>query len=444
MADLAASRPASRSTILIPFVLVCAVIADRAQLSVSTGGRGALPLLVLVVPLVAILAIATYGRQRSLGFLGHPIFLVGVLPYVALTLILPMLGIIFYGYPERTLLNISGATSALSFLVVGAALSARGAGSWTRWLVLAIVIQFAYALGQAIYQGRGPGWELFTPFHAWDLSLQGLNGVLVQARSSGLYFNPNELGLWAGMALVLAWAILPGRLRYIAITVALLTLLLSQSRGITVALASALFAGVVLTIAEGRISLSSAMKTVGVVSVVVLVAAAVALIIGIPDAAIQRFASLVAVVTQGPQADANLAGRLDYWSAVTTLNATYPWGTLGPPELLLGTAVDSSWFETFAQGSVPYAATLGLLLLSAMSITEFRYRQALRVMTVLIAVAGITQTPFGYPPIALFWVFLGAGLQSSVTARARASWSPRSVIDARSTGQVSAMDRPVG
>jgi hypothetical protein len=444
MADLAASRPASRSTVLIAFVLACAVIADRAQLSVSTGGRGALPLLTFVAPLVAILTVATYGRQRSLGFLGHPIFLLGVLPYLALTLILPMLGIIFYGYPERTLLNISGATTALSFLVVGAALSARGGGAWTRWLVAAIVLQFAYALGQAIYQARGPGWELFAPFHAWDLSLQGLNGVLVQARSSGLYFNPNELGLWAGIALVLAWAILPGRLRYVAITIALLTLLLSQSRGITVALAAALFAGVVLTVAEGRISLTSAMKTLAIVTSVILVAAAGALIIGIPDAAIQRFASLVAVVTQGPQADANLAGRLDYWSAVTTLNATYPWGTLGPPELLLGTAIDSSWFQTFAQGSVPYAAALGLLLLSAMSVAEFRYRDALRVMAVLIAVAGITQTPFGYPSIALFWVFLGAGLQSSVTARGQATWAGRSLADPRPTGQVAAMDRPLG
>lgn len=443
MTDLAMPRPADRSTLLIPFALACAVIADRAQLSVSTGGRGALPLLAFVAPVVAILTAVRYGRERSLGFLGHPIFLLGVLPYLAMTLILPMLGIIFYGYPERTLLNTTGATTALSFLVVGAALSTRSAGAWTRWLVAAIVVQFGYALGQAIYQARGPGWELFAPFHAWDLSLQGLNGVLVQARSSGLYFNPNELGLWAGMALVLAWAILPGRLRYVAVTVALLTLLLSQSRGITVALVAALSAGVVLTIAEGRISLTSTLKTLAIVSGVVLAAAAVALIIGIPEAAIQRFSSLLAVLTQGPQADANLAGRLDYWSAVTNLNATYPWGTLGPPELLLGTAIDSSWFQTFAQGSVPYAAALGLLLLSAMSIGESRYRDALRVMAVLIAVAGITQTPFGYPSIALFWVFVGAGLQSSVASRSQATWSTRLQAPVRPTGKPPAMDRPL-
>ena len=112
MADLVAVRRGrgaigvpDRSTLLIPFVLFCAVIADRAQLSVATGGKGALPVLrASIVPAVAILVVATYGRERSLGFMADPIFVLCVLPYLTLTLILPMLGIIFYSYPERTLL----------------------------------------------------------------------------------------------------------------------------------------------------------------------------------------------------------------------------------------------------------------------------------------------------------------------------------------------------
>jgi hypothetical protein len=443
-ADQALSEFRTRSTVLIPFVLFCAVIADRAQLTVSTGGKGALPLLTFLVPAVAILVVATYGRERTLMFLTHPIFLLGVLPYLTLALILPMLGIIFYSYPERTLLFLTGATTPIAFLVIGAALSTRGSGAWTRWLVAAIVIQFAYALGQAIYLGKGPGWELFGPFHAWDLSLQGLNGVLVQARSSGLYFNPNELGLWAGIALVLAWAMLQGRLRYIAIVLALLTLLLSQSRGASVALVASLLAGVGLAIVERRISLASAAKTMGVVALIVIVAGGAALIFGIPEAAVQRFSSLIAVFTQGAQADPNLAGRLDYWSAVTNLNAIYPWGTLGPPEVLLGTAIDSSWFEMFAQGSIPFAAAYGLLLLSTFGVTDFPYQYALRIMAVLIAVAAITQSPLFYPASTMFWVLLGAGLQASATARARVALSARTATIARSSGPVAAMDRPVG
>ena len=123
---------------------------------------------------------------------------------------------------------------------------------------------------------------------------------------------------------------------------------------------------------------------------------------------------------------------------MTALNSIYPWGTWGPPELLLGTAVDSSWFETFAQGSVPYAAALGLLLISAATLGGFRYRHALRVLAVFIAVAGLTQTPFGYPPILLFWVLLGAGLQVSATARAPARSSHRWPGDAEATATTTA------
>jgi len=433
---------ATRSTLLIPFVLACAVIADRAQLGLSTGGRGALPLLVFAAPLGAILAVAAYGPERSLRFLAHPIFVVGVLPYVALSAILPVLGVIFFGFPERTLLSASDATTAIAFLAIGAALSTRDERSWTPWLFGAIVVQFAYSVGQAVYQARGPGWELFAPFHSWDLSLQGLSGILVQGRASGLYFNPNELGLWAGMAAVLAWVMLPPRLRFVAITMTVLTLLLSQSRGAIVAMACALGAGVVLSVARGRVSITSGTRGILTIGIVGLLVGAAALLIGLPDAAVERFGSLIAVLTQGPMADANLAGRLDYWSAVTALNSLYPLGTWGPPELLLGTAVDSSWFAAFAQGSVPYAAALGLLLISALSVGRFRYAQALRMIAVLVAVAGLTQTPFGYPSIALFWVLLGAGLQSSATARATARRSMRRPTEIGPAATTAATGRP--
>jgi hypothetical protein len=114
----------------------------------------------------------------------------------------------------------------------------------------------------------------------------------------------------------------------------------------------------------------------------------------------------------------NLAGRLDYWSAVVDLNVYYPWGTWGPPELLLGTSVDSSWFHAFAQGSVPYAASLALLLAAPLFLLHTRHGRALVLMAVLVAAAGLTQTPLGYPVIYFFWALLGVAMQSSVVARA--------------------------
>ena len=251
---------APRSTLIIPFLLACAILADRAQIGVSTGGRGVLPLLVVVAPLAAMGTIVQYGRRRSLGFVASLGFLAGVLPYLALTVLLPVLGVMFNAYPERTLLSVTDATTAFSFLVMGAAVSDIEDGGWWPWLLLAMVLQLAYAAGQMLYLSTGPGWQLFAPFHQWDLSLVDLS-TFVQARSSGLYLNPNELGLWAGFAVILGWTMLPPRLRGVGIVVALLTLLLSQSRGAMVASAAALVVGATLSLARGRLG-AGALKAV--------------------------------------------------------------------------------------------------------------------------------------------------------------------------------------
>jgi len=415
-----ATRGADRwLTVIVVFVVACAVIADRAVVGVSTGGRGALSLLIFVAPAMALGAIAHYGTARTLSFLRSRVFLIGVAPYLALTLVLPFLGVMFNRYPERTLISITEATTALSFLVLGAAASTAPLRQWRPWLVLAIVVQLVYAAGQLAYLGRAPGWEVFGPFHAWDLSLQGLYGTFVQARATGLYFNPNELGLWAGAAAILAWVIVTPRWRLGVVLLAVGTLVLSQSRGATVALVAAAAVGAAMAILGGRASASGAARTAISLGLATAVAVIVVVALQPSQGLIDRFSALAAVWTQGPRADANLAGRLDYWSSVIALNAVYPWGTLGPPEMLLGTAVDSSWFRVFAQGSVVYVGTMILLLISPFAIRATKFGEALIMMTVLIAVAGLTQTPLNYPVVFLCWALLGAALQSSVIESGR-------------------------
>jgi hypothetical protein len=404
--------------LIILFVLACAMLAGRAVIGVSTGGQGTLGLVAILAPLAAAATVARYGTRATLGFLGSPIFVLGVAPYLALTALLPILGVMFNRFPERTLWSVTDATTAFSFLVLGAALAHRDDRSWWPWILGAIAIQLAYAMGQALYLAHGPGWELFSPFHAWDLSFQSRFGAFVEARGSGLYFNPNELGLWAGFALIVSLTLLPSRAREVGVGLSLLTLLLSQSRGATVALVAALLVGGFLALAGGRLRLGGALRTVASVGAVSVVAVLAAFVIVPPGALATRFGALVNVLNQGARADANLAGRLDYWAAVSALNSVYPWGTWGSPEILLGTAVDSSWYRAFAQGSVPYVAALGLLLLATFALGSFRHRIALRMIAVLVAVAGLTQTPVSYPPIAIFWVLLGAGLQASVANRA--------------------------
>lgn len=417
----AEAGPARAPGLLLAFVFVCAVFAERAQISIATGGRGLLPIVTLIAPVVAVATIARFGHARTLRFLSRPGFVLGVAPFLVLSALLPILGVIVNGYPPRTLLSVTDATTALSFLVIGAALTSARSSSWSRWLLLAIVIQLVYAAGQAVYLLRAPGWELFAPFHQWDVSQQDPL-TFVQARSSGLYFNPNILGLWAALAVTLSATLVSPKLRIPAIALGILTLALSQSRGAMAALlAVVVVAGLGAVVQRRAFSATTGWTILGLV-LATMAAVAVAVVI-VPETVLeQRFGALLAVWAEGPMADANLAGRLDLWADAVRINVAYPWGTWGSPEMLLRNSVDSAWFRVFAQGSVPYLASLFLLLGTAFAIGRGRHGGALRLVVVLIAVAGLTQTPFGYPVIVLFWVLLGAELQAPFAATAT---SPR-------------------
>ena len=404
-------------TAVIVFVFACALVADRAVLAIATGGRGALPLMTFMAPTAALWAVARHGTGQTLAFARSPVFLIGVLPYLGLAFVLPFLGVMFNRYPERTLISITEATTAFSFLVLGAAASTAPLRHWRPWITIAIVLQLTYAAGQTAYLGRWPGWELFSPLHAWDLSYQGLYGDFVQARASGLYFNPNELGLWAGVAAVLAWAVMTPRWRLAGVVLAVMTLLLSQSRGATVALVAALAAGITMAFVHRRVRAPHAARTAISVGLAVAVAIVVVVVVQPSHDLVDRFSALATVWAQGPRADLNLAGRLDYWASVIDLNAVYPLGTWGPPESLLGSAVDSTWFRVFAQGSVLYVGALVLLLVSPFAVRDSWFKDTLIVITVLLAVAGLTQTPLNYPIAFLFWALLGAALQASVSEK---------------------------
>jgi len=399
-----------------------------------------LPLLAIVAPAAAGATVARYGARRSLGFLATPAFVLGVSPYLALTLLLPVLGVMFNAFPERTLLSLTEGTTALSFLVIGAALSSGYRRCWSRWLLIAVTVQLLYSAGQAVYYSQAPGWELLTPLHEWDLS-QADPLTFVQGRSSGLYFNPNVLGFWAGLAVILSWSMLSPRYRWVGVALGVLTLLLSQSRGAAAALLAALVCGAVLSIAGGGFFSGRIFKGIFVFALAITAALSIAALIVPAGLLGDRFGALFSVWSEGPRADPNLAARLDLWEAVTALNAVYPWGTLGPPEYVLGNAVDNAWFRAFSQGSILYVATLAMLLVAGFFISPYRHGFALRLVTILIAVAGFTQTPFAYPAIVLFWVLLGGGLASVVAVPGRADTDAVAAIH-KSRGHVGSTQAP--
>lgn len=399
---------------LIGFTVLAALFSSR--FSVPFPGYDAdISFVTVLAPLVAIAAVMRFGSSQALGFLQNSTFVLMVGPFLVLMVVLPWLGVFFNGYGIQTLYTLTSVSTWFSFLVIGAAVSGAGARSWSSWLVIAVVLQFMYALAQAAWLGGGPVADVLRPLIQWDLAVAGDD--LIFGRSSGLYTNPNILGFWAAVGTMLALTLVSSPVRPIALVLALFTLLLSQSRGATAALVVAGAVGAVGTLLAGRLP-KSQLRALAWVLLLLLVLAPVVVTV-LPAQSFDRFESLAAVLTEGAGADRNLAGRVDFWVAATELSRQYPLGTWGPPEGTLGTAIDSEWFRAFARGSIVFVFAQLLLLLAPVGVGSYPGRYALWLLAMIIAVAGITQTPMSYPPVFLYWALLGSGLQWATDHRWR-------------------------
>jgi O-antigen ligase len=414
-----------RSSSLVGFSVFCAILGDRLLL--PAGGGSMLPLVPLMAAAVAAIAVWR-GGPRTLWFMVAPGFLIGILPYLLLTISLPIAGVVVAGFPDRTMLAILSGVSAFSFLVIGAALSADTGRSCAPWLLIGITLQLAYSIGQAASLGGGVAAELFAPLRAWDLSLVDID-TYVQARSTGLYLNPNELGFWAALATVLAWTLMRGKARYLGVVLAIATLVLSESRGSIIALVAATAVGSVLAWRRGTLGWHS-VRTVGLaVGLIVLIVVAV-FELRPSEPGATRLTAIFGVLTQGAQADSSLSGRIDFWQAVLDFLDTRPFGSLGPPELAIGSAIDNDWFRALARGSVPYLGAMALVVLTPLTVRRGPRREALWLATVVVVVAATSQIPFDYPPIVLFWLLMGTGIQSQVRM-GRLAWGRDQVATAR-------------
>lgn len=386
-----------------------ALLAQRLVVSVDSGGRGLLPMLAVVVPVAALIALAQ-TRGLAAGFMGRASFLVGWAPYLALALLLPVLGVIVFALPPRNLFAGSDALVAVSFLLLGYAVALRSSGprAWTAPLLVVILAQSVYAFTQYAYLNSLLPRELLAPLHDWDLSVGAAWGSIVLGRSVGLYVNPNMLGFFGALSAILSLELLGRRSRYVAFAGATLTVLLSQSRGALVALGVALLAMALLRALRGRrVTLKPLVPFLGVLALVVVWAQLGATTAG-GGSFSDRLQSLALVLANGTGADPNLEGRAQFWQGVMNLNAIYPWGTLGPPEVILQSAVDNDFFRAFAQGSFVYVAAIATFMVGGLLLRGgHRETRAVRAASVVIVVAALTQTPSLYPAMALYWICLG-------------------------------------
>lgn len=380
-----------------------------------------------VLPICLVLLAAGFAiqsRGRILAPLLSRQFLIIWAPFLALSFVLPVFGVLIGQYPLRGLAAVRTPVIAVSALVLGAELRANGGFGVRRWgalLAIAAVAQASYSVVEQVLAGHllpaGPWYALFR----WDIATQLAYGrAVVVGRSSGFYSNPNILGAWAGIALLIGLFVAGRRYRYGIVAAALAALVLSQSRGAILGLAASLVGLLILALREADIPRLRVLRAYGTIAAAVFVGWVLLTAAGAPTGdLVARLAQGVGVLLGGP--DANWAGRIRFWQSGLALLASHPLGTYGPPEVLLGTAVDSEWVRTLLQGGLLLFFSLGLALVGGALITgpESPERRVLRVTSLFIAVAGIAQIPLEYPPAVLYWALVGAFLAVPAAARVK-------------------------
>ncbi|TCJ18880.1 hypothetical protein E0L93_05100 [Rubrobacter taiwanensis] len=398
--------------LILIWVVLCVLLADRLTIDVSSGGRGIVPILILLTPLLAAL-VGFLSRGMALGFLKHLMFRMFWGPFLLLTFLLPLLGVLFTTYPTRTLFASMQAIVVLSFVSLGYWLGRTASNPeilWNRYLPIAIIVQFIYALGQHLSRTGSISSSFWNPFYEWDLSSQLAYGSeVVLGRSTGFYVSANTLGFWGVIAVCASLYLITSRLRYVSLVAALLTILISQSRGALVAVSVVLIAALIWQFVFVRRFRMQDLILSAFTIVIVTGAGWLLIQQGFAEqSVVDRFAGGLSVVTQGSTADQNLVGRFKFWSEALRLHSEYLLGTFGPPEYKLGTAIDNDWVRLLVQGGIIYVLTFILMLGAGISLLwregEGRFIGAL---SGAIALAGLTQTPLGYTPILLYWFILG-------------------------------------
>jgi hypothetical protein len=398
------------------------LLDQRLPILAQTGGRGAVPPSTFVLPIVALFLIMRFGPSALSSF-ATPAILAWV-PYLLLGSLLPLIGVALAEFPERVAFGAVDVIVALSAVVIGGSAAVASVGRelpWTRWLVGASIVQFGYSLAQTLILAGVLSGEPWALLRGWDLATQSRLGEIVLGRSTGLYVNPNILGYSAAVLIVLGAHLPAGLARFIVVGGSVATLLLSESRGATFALlATIIVLGVRRAIAgRGGGRATPRLILAGLVAVVVVFAVQR---LGLAEASVfDRLAEGVAALT-GRGTDEGLSGRVDLWAASLLLLDTRPFGTLGPPEMLLGSAIDSGWIRALVQGSVPYVAALALML-GAGFLLRAPTRDGLRLqsLSLLIALAAVSQLPLAYPPTIVYWLVVGTVLARIRLARVDAS-----------------------
>jgi len=345
-------------------------LGERLYLPVNTGGRGLLPLLPLLLPTVVFLVLLLPGFGRALTALANRELILYWGPFLALTFFLTLGAIILAGYPPRTAFDVIRLVIVpISLLLIGLTVgrTREGRRILIAWVKAFFIAQAVYAIVIQFARAGILNLPFLDPILAWDLATQAAYADYYQlvGRAIGTYINPNMLGFLTVLALWFFWFFSTGRSRILSMSLMLLLLLATISRGAMLAMAGS--AGVILaremTIAYRDVRLRREVVLVPL-ALVGIAALGLVAVYQVPQGryALERFGEFFLVLSRGAGESSSLLNRIDALQHAFATMPEYPLGTLGSPELTLESFVDNEFVRVALQGGVLYLFSYALAL----------------------------------------------------------------------------------
>jgi hypothetical protein len=235
---------------------------------------------------------------------------------------------------------------------------------------------------------------------------------ILYGRSSGIFINPNILGLFAGLTF---WLTVYLKEEYSKITyyfcllLSLICLILSISRGSIIGfLTSSFLFGILSIKEEGKSSISKFSSVV--MFFIAIYSLFQALSDNITESQTQRFAELFYVFGGDFDKSDNAIGRIDAWSGIINLMQDMPMGTLVPPQILINHSPDNQFIYYLAQGGPILFAAVIFFYASLVFLAGHRRNKKTKIYLAIIifsATNSISMPAMNSSVFMLFWVFMG-------------------------------------
>lgn len=395
--------------------VTASVAGAQFVLTARTGGAGVLPLFGVATAYVALMAVRRAHMERSVA----RVLVAGALPvflWILLSMALLVMGVAV-GYPVRTLAGVVAPLGILAFVVIGI-VAAQSECDVVGVLSDALVVfSWPIAVLSAIQFASGAGKPV--PATEWLVTglqnrAQDLGSVVVYGRAAGLYLNPNTLSMFGGLCLMVAasgYGLRPLKRVSLALPAAAI-LLAGQSRAAILAAGAALVVQLVVEVAPGR--LGGGVIAKAAVPIALSVAAVWTVVAQylppVSDSIGARFGRIAGVVSTGATADTSVSGRLGFWNLAIAQFVQHPFGSLGPPQLLVASGLDSEYIASLLQGGVIYLAS-GLWVLGRLLMLSLRGNRFMSPgMITFYALAGVSQSVTPMAASGVFWLLAGAAL----------------------------------